>query len=332
MSRFFSDLNESLGAVQVDNYSGYVASLPVVEASLYMYSNSIDLEAKQAMVHNVRKFEQLPLDSLSSTPISRRHINDDRITTVQGETIPVKTNHYGVSIIIDNVYEANTKENVISSSTKLFADWGSRLRETLLFNMLRGAGIQYTFSKGGTAGNTSQANLTDLVLAKSILDKNRVRRSIMTMHKGSEQIGTHPVGQSFTGHVSVGGRASWELAIADAVDIVRPYEVPFISDYLYQNIFYVKKADTCLYSSTEITDNEHDRIMILHGHESYLTVGKSPVGSAVIFDPEYKAAFGMHTKISYRMAHGQAIVRNDPIVNCRYTDNAPTTASPTNKP
>lgn len=320
MSQFFSDLNPSLGAVQTDVYTGYVATLPVVENSLLMFANSIDLEPNQAQVHNIRKFEQLEIDGSSRVPISRRLLNDDRIQGVRGEVIPITSDYYGVSVVIDNAYKMNTKENIMSSTTRLFADWGSRIRETLLAEMLKGAGTIYTFSNGGTAGNTAEANIKDLTIAKSILDKNRVRRAQMQMIKATDQIGTNPVGQSFAAHVSLGGRTAWELAISDATEIVRPYQFPTISDQLYQNIFFVKRADTCLYSSTELVDNENDRIIILHGDEAYVVVGKSPLSSAVIVDPEYKSGFGMHTRVGYRLTHGQAIIRNDRIVNARFID------------
>ncbi len=318
----YSNLNRNLGAVQTDVYTGYTVSLPVVERSLMLFANVIDLESNQAELHTIRKFDQLNLDDYSRTPISRTILNDDRIQSISGATVNMRAYPYGVSLIIDNFTRVNSKEAMLSNCIKLFADWGSRLQESLLFNMLRGAsGSQYVFALADTTGggSSSRPNVSDAIAAKSILDKNRVRRTFMRMIRATQQVGTRPVGQSFVGHVSVGGRAAWEQNLSSD-EVTRPYENPSVSDYLYQNVFYIRRADTSLYHSTEMYDTQTHRQMLIHGDEAYTIARQTPFGNKTIVDPEYRSAFGMHSKVSYRLTHAQAVLRNERIVNCIFTD------------
>lgn len=322
-SDFYSNLNTSLGAVQTDVYTGYAVSLPVVERSLDLFASRIRLMPNEAEIQTIRKFDQLELNDFSRTPISRKILNDDKIQSISGSTVNLRQYAYGVSLIIDNMTRVNTKENIKSNCVKLFADWGSRLQESLLFNMLRASGVPYVFSKAdvpsGTTLLASRPNVRDCIDAKAILDKNRVRRTFMRMMRATDQIGTHPVGQSFVGHVSVEGRSAFEQEM-QSPEVVRPYENPSVSDYLYQNLFYIKRADVSLYHSTEIFDSPNARILLLHGDEFYVMSSVNPFTNEVIEDPEYRSSFGMHTKLSYRLTHAQSVLRNERGVRAMFTD------------
>lgn len=322
---FYSSLNNTLGALQTDVASAMMVSLPVVEKSLTLFANVFDIQGGMAEVHNIRKLDQIVLDTYARRPLSRDHLNDDRIASVTGSVVPMRTYAYGVSLIIDNKYKVNSSETVLGNCVKLLADWHSRLQETLLFEMLRSAGSNtYVFSKADTTGgkSASRPNVADLILAKSILDRNRVGRVLNRMIKATDQIGTRPQGKSFVGHISVDGRSAWEINLdGDQNEVIRPFEQPSTSEYIYQNLFYVKRADTSIYHSTEMHDSPNARIMILHGDQAYAKTGRTPFNSNVILDPEFRSAFGMHSKVSLRACQGEAILRDERIVTAHYTDN-----------
>lgn len=323
---FYSSINNNLGALQTDQASSYMVSLPVVERSLVLFANTFDISNSVAEVHNIRKLDQLKLDVHSRTPLSRDRLNDDRIVGVSGGIVPIKTYAYGISLIIDSKYKVNTSENIISNCVKLLSDWQSRLKETLLFEMLRSAGATpYVFSKGDTSGGLSgsQPNIPDAISMKQILDKNRVRRTMMRMIRATDQIGTHPVGQTFISHISIDGRGAWEQNLSgdQTNEIVRPFENPSTSDYIYQNLFYIKRADLSIYHSTEISDSPNARIAITHGDEAYIQTRNTPFTSSIIMDPEYRSAYGMHSKVSLRVVQAEAVLRDERIVNGHFTDN-----------
>lgn len=315
----FSSYNKRLGPVQTDTFTMYTLLMPITETSLNMFATPINLKSNQAETHNIRRLEQLPLTN-SLNPISRGILNDGRIANVTGSIIPIVTAVYGSQIVIDNQYEVSTEENIQSACMTLFADFDARLTETLLFNMLKRVSTNYPFSLGGEESPTVP-NIADLLQIKAILQRNRAHRAIEKLEwRATDQIGTNPVGKSFVAHCSVSGRTAFETNITDPNDYVRPAEMPGRSDYLYNEVAYYKRADTSLYSSTEMTDSPENRIIFVHGDQAYALTNKTPFTSKISITPSYLIDFGTHTIMSNRRVLGMAILRDEVIVSGTFTD------------
>ena len=311
--------NPNWGVVQTNAYLDRMESLPYSQIALSVFGEIVDIPSYQAETHTIRSIDQISINNQLMSPINVNVDTPDRVSSISGSNIVMKTSVYGVSLLIAEYSRVNSPENIFAAVTTLLADYEMRLKEKIIYNTLQSSNlIIYQFTQGG-ASSKKKANIVDLIDATTLMEENEVAPCLSFITASPDEY-TRPVPERYALVTSVKGAATFKKNIG-ATDFTQTHRYSRASNYGFVSKGTVERANVEIFASTEIDSGTSDhREAFIFGAQPFYKTGKTPLNSKMIHRPATESVFGLQHRIEKVTVHGVALSNQNRIIKIEFAD------------
>lgn len=311
--------NPRIGTVQSNAYLDRIESMNYNQIALSVMGETIDIPSYQAEVHTIRSYDEIGISDSLLVPLNENVLNAERIETVTGSVVTMRTAVYGVTIVISEKSRVNSPENIAAAVSTLLSDYEMRLKEQIIYNALQNANlVEYVFTQGGTT-SPKKANMLDLVDATTLMEENDVRPNLGFISAVAAEH-TRPVPQRYALVSSIKGASAFKKNLTSE-DFTQTHRFAGISAYGFESKGVVDRANVEIFSSSEMTNGSGiEREAFIFGAQPFYKTGKTPLNSRMTIRPASESAYGMHTKVEKRTVFGVALSDQNRIIKISFTD------------
>ncbi|MGL5712319.1 MAG: hypothetical protein ACRCX2_04815 [Paraclostridium sp.] len=200
----------------------------------------------------------------------------------------------------------------MSSSVGLLANAQGRLFESLALNQLLATTPQnvYVCSLGAGTTTPTQISVLDLIAAKGLLERGKVKRLQGRMMKPSA------LGIGGTGHLygllcSIQSKLSVEQVMTTNKEhLVRPEQMIHIEDYKDQLVFVITTASIAVLYSTEYqtSSSASYKDLIIGGDSIFIASPGTGMKSRITYRPSSLYPMARHSCIDLLCVFGMAVI------------------------
>lgn len=311
--------NSKIGTVQSNAYLDRTESLPYNQLVLVAMGETIDIPSYQAEVHTLRSYDEISISNALLTPLNENVLNAERIETITGSLVTMRTSEYGVTIVISEKSRVNSPENIAAAVSTLLSDYEMRLKEIIIYNALQNANlVEYVFTQGGTT-SPKKANLLDLIDATTLMEENDVRPNLGFVSAVSAEH-TRPVPQRYALVSSIKGASAFKKNLMSE-DFTQTHRFAGISSYGFESKGAVDRANVEIFSSSEIENGSGvEREAFIFGAQPFYVTARTPLNSRMTIRPASDSPYAMHTKVEKRTVFGVALSNQNRIMKISFSD------------
>lgn len=311
--------NSKIGTVQSNAYLDRTESLAYKQVALMVMGETIDIPSYQAEVHTLRSYDEISISNALLTPLNENVLNAERIETVTGSLVTMRTSEYGVTIVISEKSRVNSPENIAAAVSTLLSDYEMRLKETIIYNALQNSNlVEYVFTQGGTT-SPKKANINDLIDASTLMEENDVRPNLSFIPAASEEY-TRSIPHRYALVASIKGASSIKKNLLGD-DFTQTHRFAGISAYGFECKGAIERANLEVFSSSEMEDGSGiEREAFIFGAQPFYLTGRTPLNSRMTIRPASESTYAMHTKVEKRTVFGVALSNQNRIMKISFSD------------
>lgn len=311
--------NPNWGVVQTNAYLDRMESLPYSQIALSVFGEVVDIPSYQAETHTIRSMDQININNQLMVPINVNVDSPDRVSSISGSNVVMKTSVYGVALLISEYSRVNSPENIFAAVTTLLADYEMRLKEKIIYNTLQSSNlIVYVFSQGGSTSK-KKANIIDLIDATTLMEENEVAPCLSFMPASPNEY-TRSVPERYALVTSVKGASAFKKNL-DASDFTQTHRYAGISDYGFVSKGTAERANVEIFASSEMDAGTPDhREAFIFGAQPFYKTGKTPLNSKMIHRSAIESVFGLQHRVEKVTVHGVALSNQNRIIKVEFAD------------
>lgn len=311
--------NPNWGVVQTNAYLDRMESLPYSQIALSVFGEVVDIPSYQAETHTIRSMDQININNQLMVPINVNVDSPDRVSSISGSNVVMKTSVYGVALLISEYSRVNSPENIFAAVTTLLADYEMRLKEKITYNALKHANLMiYIFSQGGSTSK-KKANIIDLVNATTEMEEDEVAPCLSFMPASPNEY-TRSVPERYALVTSVKGASAFKKNL-DAADFTQTHRYAGILDYGFVSKGTAERANVEIFASSEIDAGSEDhREAFIFGAQPFYKTGKTPLNSKMIHRSAIESVFGLQHRVEKVTVHGVALSNQNRIIKVEFAD------------
>lgn len=319
MTAIIGSGNPNIGVVQTNAYLDRMESLPYNQIALAVMGETVDIPSYQAETHTIRSYDEIGISNSLLTPLNENVLNAERIETITGSVVVMRTSVYGVTIVISEKSRVNSPENIAAAVSTLLSDYEMRLKETIIYNALENSNlVEYVFTQGGTT-SPKKANMLDLVDATTLMEENEVRPNLGFVSAVAAEH-TRPVPQRYALVSSIKGASAFKKNLTSE-DFTQTHRFAGISAYGFESKGSVDRANVEIFSTSEMPNGSGiEREAFIFGAQPFYMTGRTPLNSRMTIRPASESAYGMHTKVEKRTVFGIALSNQNRIMKISFSD------------